>query len=441
MGRTAKAFAREGYSQNVIVYRCVQVIAESIAQINVQVYKGDKPATDHPLQKLLDSPNPNQGYDQWITEFVAFYLITGNSFCSVNRGASEGIPLEIWNWQPYQFKIVKPDVISPIPVAYVWEDGRVKHLWGVDRITGQSELFHWKNFHPFDIYFGMSPIEAAAFSVDQHNAASEWNLRLLQNDASPSGVLSTEAALTEEQYQRLRLDMANNWSGHKNAKKPLLLESGLSWQQLSMSPKDLDWIKGFNLSAQNIAASYGVPLQVIPIPGSQTFANYAEARLALWEDTVLNLEGNLLAELMKWLAPYYPDGDQLSIRPNLDEIPALAQRRAEKWEQVSNSTFLTTNEKRLELNLEEYSPGDENPANQILIASGMISLDDLSMDEDAGVEEETDEDDTDDNTDDNDSDADNGDDADEDAGDEKEKAERIRLLGSIKKTLKEIEIK
>lgn len=444
MGRTAIAFGREGYSQNVICFRCTQVIAEAIAEIPVVVYKGDKPDPNHPLQKLIDNPNPSQGWDQYVTELVAFRLITGNSFTDVNRGISGGLPLQLQNWQPYQFKVVKPNIISPIPHAYVWESGKIKAIWDVDPVTGQSDLYHWKSFHPFDPYFGMSPIEAAAYSVDQHNAASEWNLRLLQNDASPSGVLSTEGALTEEQYQRLKLDMEQNWGGSQNAKKPLLLEAGLTWQQLSMSPKDLDWIKGFNLSAQNIAAAYGVPLQVIPIPGSQTFANYAEARLSLYEDTAIPLGNNLLQELMKWLRPYYPDGEVLSLRFNLDEVSALSSRRKEKWDTVNSSTILTTNEKRVELGFEEYVPGDENPANQILIASGDISIDDLGMDPDAGIEEDPDseENEDDDEGDGTADDSDDNTDNEENDGDEKDKARRLSLLTKLKsRTAKKEEIK
>ena len=388
MPRDARAFAREGYSQNVINFRCVDLIAKGLASIPIKVKKKDKEDPDHPLQSLLNKPNLKQSGDTFIEEFVDYRLITGNSYIDVIRDGT-GLPRELTVWQPYQFKIAEHNHPNVLPIGYVWEQGRVRRTWDIDELTGESELLHWKTFHPFNQWFGMSPIEAAAYAIDQFNAASEWNLRMLQNDASPSGVLEVEMPLDETQYQRLKKDIENNYGGSQNAKKPMLLEGGMKWNQISLNPKEMDFIKGFNLSGQQIAAAYGVPLQVIPIPGSQTFANFAEARLALWEDTILPLGENMIEALMEWLRPFYEDGDDLKLVFDLDEIPALAPRRQVKFETANNNTFMTTNQKRALVGMDPYDlvAALKNPADEIFMGSGLMPLSDM-MNEDAGMEED-----------------------------------------------------
>jgi len=416
MGQTAKDYTREGFETNVIVYRCIELTAEGVGSIPLRIFKNDKEVPDHPLQKLLDKPNTRQAYSDFAEEFTAYKLITGTSFADAILAGS--VPQELNVWQPYEFKVVKPRTLSPLPLGWVWEWGQQKKVWEVDQLTGQSDLTVWKTFNPFNQFYGMSPIRAAAFSVDQHNAGGEWNLRMLQNDMSPSGVLTSEIALSESQFKRLQADIEQSYAGHQHAKRPLLLENGMTWQQIAMSAKEMDFIKGLNMSAQQIAAAYGIPLQVIPIPGSQTFANYAEARLALYEDVIIPETKNLVQQFSKWLFPYYPDGDQLEIRLDLDDIDALAPRRKEKFETANTSTFMTVNEKREFVGMEKLA---EEGADEIWMPGGLLPLSDM-MDEELGAEnpvaEPSEEDDDEQSDDSNNPDDDSDDDLDDSNEDE-----------------------
>ena len=394
MKRDAKAYAEEGYNRNVIVFRCVDIIAKAIASVPLQVTDLDgKPLPDHPLQKLLERPNPGQGYTDWVQGIVAYRLITGNTFAEVLTD-SKGVPRELWTWQPYQMKSVAGEIGAPIPRAYVWATPTFTRHWEVDQLDGHSDLMHWRTFNPLDPYWGMSPIEAAAWSIDQHNAASEWNQQQLQNQAVPPGALKVDKTLTEDQYNRLKIDIEAQ-TGPQNARKPLLLENGAEWTTMGLSPLEMDWLAGKKMSGQDIAGAFGVPTQVIPIEGSQTFANFEQARLALYEDTALPLLENFINTFEHWILWRYPDGDKINIEPMLDDVPALATRRKEKWDAVQTAEFLTYNEKRKALGLEEYK--HEN-ADKIWIGSGTLPLDDADPandgleepldDEDDGLEEE-----------------------------------------------------
>jgi len=405
MSRNAQGFAEEGYQENVIAYRCVDLIAKAVASIPIKVVdKNGNHLENHELQKLLNRPNPSEGYDDWVYRLVAYRFLAGTSFTeSIQDGG--GQPRELWVWQPYQFSAEEPSVPRPLPGAWEWTDGRNKKRWEVDVITGQaiavdtlgigkSSLNVWKSFHPFSKYFGMSPIEPAAWSIDQNNAASKWNARLLQNHAAPAGTLEIDGKLGDDQYNRMLSDLENK-SGADSAGMPLLLEGGAKWTQMGMTAKDMDWLEGKKDSARDTAAGFGVPTQLVPIQGDQTFANFEQAELQFWEDTVLPLVKNMLGNWQYWLVPQYPDGDNIKLIPDLEEIPALEPRRAEKWKKAQDADFITPNEKRELVGREPYEAAaeDTDPADRLWQNSGMLPIEEAGdgLGEEEEFEEEPDE--------------------------------------------------
>lgn len=121
----------------------------------------------------------------------------------------------------------------------------------------------------------------------------------------------------------------------------------MEWREMGLSPRDLDFAAGKNLSGREIAQAYGVPPTLVGIQGDATYANYKEARLHLWEDTILPLLDTFIAEMNRWLVkPMHP---HLKFRYNIDDIPALAHRREPIWDRLKDADFLTTNEKRAAL--------------------------------------------------------------------------------------------
>jgi HK97 family phage portal protein len=208
-------------------------------------------------------------------------------------------------------------------------------------------ILHLALFHPLDDHYGLSPLEAAGCAVDVHNAASAWNKALLDNAARPSGALVYSAAggnLSDEQFERLRFELDDNYRGARNAGRPLLLEGGLDWKSLSLTPRDMDFIAAKHMAAREIALAFGVPPMLLGIPGDNTYSNYAEANRALYRETVLPLAGRMLDALAAWLAPAYGEG--LKLVPDLDQVSALAGERESLWARVNAASFLTDDEKR-----------------------------------------------------------------------------------------------
>jgi HK97 family phage portal protein len=243
--------------------------------------------------------------------------------------------------------------------GYVYKVDNVERYFPVNQITGKSKILHLKQFNPLDDWRGLSSIEPAAFSIDQHNQAAQWNQSLLQNGARPSGALvvnSEKGNLSNEQFTRLKEEIEDKFSGSNNAGRPMLLEGGLEWREMSMSPKDMDFIEAKNSSARDIALAFGVPPQLLGIPGDNTYSNMQEARLALWEETILPLLDRTADALNHWLTPMYGDGIKLAY--DVEEISGLSMRREKIWQRIESASFLTINEKRKMIGLPEIEGGD-----------------------------------------------------------------------------------
>jgi HK97 family phage portal protein len=236
----------------------------------------------------------------------------------------------------------------------------------IDRAAGRDPILHLRLFHPLNDYYGFSPIEAAAAGIDIHNAAGSWNKALLDNGARPSGALiyhgaDGQANLSEEQFARLKSELGDNYQGTANAGRPLLLEGGLDWKEMSFNPKDMDFIQSKNISAREIAAAFGVPPMLLGITGDNTYANYQEANRAFYRQTVLPLAGKAARALSAWLGPRF--GGDLRLWYDADQVEALSYDRELLWKRVRSADFLTVNEKRAALGYAPIAGGDALPEN------------------------------------------------------------------------------
>jgi len=221
-------------------------------------------------------------------------------------------------------------------------------------------ILHLTLAHPLDDHYGLAPLEAAAAALDTHNSAAQWNKALLDNAARPSGALVYSgpegALLSEAQFERLKSELEVTYSGSVNAGRPLLLEGGLDWKAMSLTPKDMDFLQAKHAAAREIALAFGVPPMLLGIPGDNTYANYQEANRALWRQTVLPFASRVAAALAHWLGPSF--GQDLRLEIDTDRIDALASDRAAAWARIADAPFLTLNEKRVALGYTPLEGGD-----------------------------------------------------------------------------------
>ena len=191
-----------------------------------------------------------------------------------------------------------------------------------------------------------------------HNAAARWNKALLDNAARPSGALVYDpgdgSTLSPEQFERLRAEMDASFSGAGNAGRPMLLEGGLKWQAMSLSPADMDFAGTKAAAAREIALAFGVPPMLLGLPGDATYANYREANRALWRLAILPVAEVILTGIAQGLSGWFA-GAALGV--DLDRVPALAEDRAMLWRSVTAADFLTTEEKRAMVGLDDERRG------------------------------------------------------------------------------------
>ena len=330
--RSYEAQVRAGYVENAIAQRSVRLVAEGVADAPLG---GSSPE----LVALIEARSGGQAL---LDTVAAQLLLHGNAFIQI-LGDERGGVSELFALRPERIA-VEPDA-NGWPAAYRY---RV-----ADRVTRLSpdgprpEVIHIKTFNPVDDHLGLGNLGAAAGAIAVHNAAAVWNKALLDNAARPSGALVYDpgdgSALAPAQFDRLKRELEASFSGERNAGRPMLLEGGLKWQALSLTPAEMDFAALKAAAAREIALAFGVPPMLLGLPGDATYANYREANRALWRLTILPLAGTILAGLAQGLSGWFP-GASLTVDRN--QVPALADERAALWASVSAADFLTPEEKR-----------------------------------------------------------------------------------------------
>lgn len=338
--------AREGVMANAIAYRCVRVIAEAAASVPWLLYEGDIEVEQHPLLALLAAPNAGESGTALFERWYAFLECAGNAYLqSVSAG---GMPREL--------HVLRPDRVTVVQDSSGWPAAYDHSVNGATQRLARDAVLHGKLFHPLSDCYGLSPIEAAASALDIHNAGAGWTKSLLDNAARPSGALIYKGpdgapGLSDEQFGRLKRELEDAYQGAANAGRPMVLEGGLDWRAMSYAPSDMDFSNMRNAAAREIALAFGLPPMLLGLPGDNTYANYREANLAFWRQTVLPLVARTAQDLTRWLAPRF--GENLRLGYDTDAVPALAEERQSVWDKLNTADFLTRDEKRVAAG---YSP-------------------------------------------------------------------------------------
>ncbi|WP_353218333.1 phage portal protein [Sandarakinorhabdus sp.] len=336
---------RAAYLDNPVAARAIRMVTEGA---------GGAPITSnppgHPALALLGSCGFGASGPSLIETLAGHLLLHGNAYVDVACG-DDGLPAALFALRPERVSIEVDS--NGWPAAHLYRAGGAVRRYPVGAGGG---LLHIRSFHPLDDHHGAGCLSAASAAVAVHNAATRWNKALLDNAARPSGALMYQpgdgSTLSPAQYDRLRDEMEAAFSGAANAGRPMLLEGGLNWQALSLSPAEMDFAGMREAAARDIALALGVPPLLLGLKGDNTHANYREANVALWRQTLLPLLSRLLGALAAHLGWWWPG---LSLAIDRDGIPALAEDRERLWASVNAADFLEPAEKRRILGLEEQA--------------------------------------------------------------------------------------
>ncbi|TMV90168.1 phage portal protein [Thioclava sp. BHET1] len=353
--RDTASLTRQGFTGNPIGFRCVKLIAEAAAAVPLVCQDAERRYDMHPLLDLVGRPNSGQGQGAFLEALYGQMMLSGDGYIEA-VSAEPGLPRELHVLRSDRMSIVPGS--DGWPVAYDYTVAGRKHRF--DMTGAPDPICHLKSFHPQDDHYGLSPLQAAAVALDVHNSASSWSKALLDNAARPSGAIIYKGAdgqgsLSPDQYDRLVFEMESHHQGARNAGRPMLLEGGLDWKPMGFSPSDMEFHETKMAAAREIAVAFGVPPMLLGIPGDATYANYAEAHRAFYRLTVLPLATRVAADLAWWLSTHL--GARVQLKPDLDQIPALASERDQQWQRVGRAEFLSAAEKRVLLGLPAQAEG------------------------------------------------------------------------------------
>ena len=334
-----------GYQTNAIAYRCVRLIAETAASVGFCVTREGQHERHDPVLTVFDHSNIETSFTEILEQFYGYLQVAGNGYL-------EAIKIDD---RIIGFRALRPDRVevktSPNghKIGYAYRVNNQTRLIKDDIAKGQCGVYHMRLFHPKDDHYGYAPMRAAARAIDMHNEGARWAKALLDNSARPSGALIYKGAsgteqLSRDQFDRLKAELEQAHSGADRAGRPMLLEGGLDWKAMSLSPTDMDFLNARREAAREIALAFGVPPMLLGIPGDNTYSNYKEANLAFWRIVILPLVKKTASGLQRWLRPYY--GPDVSITVDMDGIPALSDERGALWNRLTQASFLTDEERR-----------------------------------------------------------------------------------------------
>lgn len=301
--------------------------------------------TEHPFLDLMTQVNPfmNQ-FD--LLELMQLYLeLTGNAYLYIAKDGM-GIPIELWLFPSQYMQIVpsKTDFIS----GYLYRNGTQQIPFTTE------EIVHFKFSSPRNLYYGYSPLVAVSLSYQLNQSMQSYEKNLLDNQGVPSGIATITEPVSEDEFKRVQKLWNEQYKGFKNAGKTIFLSNGVKYDSLTIPPKDMSFVKGRNMTRDEILSAFGVPVSKVTTDN----VNLANAQIGEQQyarDTILPRLRKIEQMLNQSLLSLYDDNIFVAF-----DNPVPDDKDFELREKTTyyTSGILTLNETRELLGYEEVPDGD-----------------------------------------------------------------------------------
>jgi len=371
------------------VSAAIDKIAEPFSEIEpvVKDKKTGEEIQDHDVLELLQNPNPTASTESFMMKYAAWYLLNGEVYLSAT-GPVNKPPLELFldsasvtSLQPdsddgFLGSILINDIVDQnlYSKAENTFGGRFRYYnrdndaeaWQVARFNARQRSNQFR---------GSSKLQSIMAEIEQYIESSVHNLSILSRGARPSGVFSSAEPLSPDQFDKLKEQIDNWFSGSSNAGRPLLLEGGgekgVQYADVMMNNRDMDFLKLKEFVTEMIFIRLDIPLALVSSK-TMTLDNLKVAKLGLYDDAVIPLVNRLYGELTQMLMPRYKNSENLIITYNAAKIPALETRRTENIKVRKIISVNTINEMRRLLGDADLPEGGDEvlqPANLIPVGS------------------------------------------------------------------------
>ncbi len=365
---TVRKATREGYKVSVYVFRAVRTIVQAASAIPwVVLDKEGEPIENHPFTKVMRNPNPEFSGQDMMELLIAHSELVGNALW---------MPIIVGK-QVKEFWPVMPDLVKPIPsnTPGEWLKGwQVVDQSGSHKILPPDQFIHFMQMNPGDLYWGIGPLMAAARTVDTDNEAQDTQKIAMQNRATPDGVFTHDTVLTPQQFEEARRQIRENFLAKSKKREPWVLGAGAKWNQMSMTPVEMDFIASRLHNKRDIAGAFGISPIFLGDLEQSSYNNMMEARKALYEDVVIPLLDDVKSTLNLKIAPLYGD---IIISYDTSKVAALREDFTKKVEQAKNLwamgvPFDQIND-RLEMGFDEFTGWDVGYLPLTLLPTGTSS--------------------------------------------------------------------
>lgn len=361
---------RDGYKRSTWVYACVRLRAANAAQVpwivERETPEGWVEAENHQLQAILKRPNPAYDWSEMVRRFVYSLDLTGDAWATKTRGGGAGVTgavREIWP--------ILPEHVDIIPGRNAMIRAYKYRRSNISTEIPAEDMLHLRYANPGDMYYGLSPLSAAARAVDIDEEAEKWQKVTLQNMAVPPGALLLEGDVGQEEYEQTKRWVSEQ-RGADHAREMWVLANA-KYQSMAQSATDLDFMEGRKMSREEICAAFSVPLPLVGIYDKATLSNIETAREIFWREGLIPVLDEIQGQLNLQLAQEY---EGIRLRYDLSNVEALAENLTEKVNNArtlwSMGVPLDAINQRLELGLDTadmpgadvgYLPGGLLPTN------------------------------------------------------------------------------
>lgn len=356
---TGRAVTRETALRVPAVYAAVRAIAEAVGQLPVHVYwRGEDGSrerdADHPAHRLLAlDANPWTGAGELREQLTADALLEGNGFAFVNRVG--GAPDELIRLKPEAVQVLV-DLETGEP-SYRVSDGEFQR--DVDR----RDMLHVRGLTDRDGVVGYATTALCREAIALGLVLEEHAARLFGTGARPGGVLKAPGKLSDEAAKRIAASWSANHGGARNAGGTAILEEGMTWEALSLTSTDAQFLEMREFQIQEVARAFRVPPVLLMDYGRATWSNSEEMGRQF-------LTYTLAPWLRRWegairRALFAPDERETyeAAFDTTDLLRTDLQARATAYSTLIQSRVLSPNEARAREGLPPYAGGErfENP--------------------------------------------------------------------------------
>lgn len=309
------------YQQSPWVYVAVNRIVEAAALVPLHVLRlqgeTQQEVIRHPLEVLLDAPNPYLSRFELFEQTIGMLELTGNAYWFIG-GDAVGRPAQIWP--------LRPDRVSIVPDTETYIRGYIYEIDGQRIPLEAAEVVHFHRWNPANDYYGLSALEAARLAVSSDRAMAEWNHNTFGRDNGvPAGIVNVKEFVSDTDFERIKREWRQSYGGPQR-RTAFLRGGGIEWHNIGLSHTDLDFLQGREAHRDEILNIFGIPVGLVSDNATEANATVAERMFierTLWPKLV-----RMAQKITQELLPFWP-GDYVAlfedIRPTdmqarLDEI-------------------------------------------------------------------------------------------------------------------------